>query len=173
MKIILITTGFVSADSAVDQIVYNLDLTSDEIQWIDDHQIIRVSGPLKFPPFHFFNEDGVPLGIALIMSVFFFQNLDIQLDIQSDLSWSEILNNTKNKELDLISCSAKSSGIKLRFIWNNIQIFSLPMDCAPVVMKKYMEIKHGSKKRKMKNKLTVEFNRCFMNSSTIRCKKLI
>lgn len=85
-----------------------IDLTVEEQEWLDNHKSIRVSGPLNFPPFHYFNDNSIAEGIASEYMKVLFHNLNIEMITEPDLSWPEVLNRTKEKELDIISCSAKS-----------------------------------------------------------------
>ena len=83
-------------------------LTPQEKEWISQHSVIRVAGPKAFPPFHYYNTDGVLEGMAADYISYVFAHLGIQVDIQSNLTWPEVLKGAKNKTIDFISCSAKT-----------------------------------------------------------------
>ena len=86
----------------------NIDLSANEMKWLDEHRTIRVSGPRNFPPFYFYNEEGLPQGIAADYIEILLGNLGVDMVVQSDLMWPEVLEKAENHELDLIACSARS-----------------------------------------------------------------
>ncbi len=85
-----------------------LDLTQSEEEWLDNHRKIRVSGPLNFPPFHFFSEEGESFGIASDYVRFITSTLNIEIESYKKLPWPEVLKGAETKEIDLIACSAWS-----------------------------------------------------------------
>lgn len=94
--------------SIISSIRESLSLTKEEKQWIKDHPTLQVAGPRAFPPFHFYSEESGADGISadylkLIASV-----LDIELAYHSDLPWPDVLEKTKNGEIDVIACLAKT-----------------------------------------------------------------
>ncbi len=83
-------------------------LTSQEKDWLSLHPIIRMAGPRAFPPFHYYNADGTLQGMAADYISFVFDKLGVQLKIQPNLSWLQVLDGAQNKAIDLIACSAKT-----------------------------------------------------------------
>ena len=57
-----------------------LDLTQAEEEWLDNHRKITVSGPLNFPPFHFFSEEGEAFGIASDYVRFITDTLGVEIE---------------------------------------------------------------------------------------------
>ncbi len=100
----------VSAESIEIQGIENikLDLSENEQTWIKNHRRIRAGGPVNFPPFHFYSEEGKAEGIAADYIRYILANIGVEIETLSDLPWPEVLSKAENKELDLIACSAKS-----------------------------------------------------------------
>lgn len=63
----------------------------------------------KLPPFHFHDDQGLPMGIAFDYVTHIAANLGLELEVQADLPWPEVLSRIQNGELDVIACSAKST----------------------------------------------------------------
>ena len=83
-------------------------LTPQEKEWLSQHPIIRVAGPRAFPPFSYYEADGTLKGMAGDYISFVFDRLDLQVEIQSNLPWPEILKGAEDRQIDLIFCSAKT-----------------------------------------------------------------
>ena len=97
--------SFISAQAGV---LVDLQLTQEEKAWLASHTTVRAGGPLAFPPFHYFDENGKANGIA---SEYFNRILDIigiQAEIISDLPWPEVLAGAQSKDIDIITCAAQS-----------------------------------------------------------------
>ena len=84
-------------------------MTSQEKEWLSQHPTIRVAGPRAFPPLSYYEtSDGTLKGMAGGYISFVFDHLDLQVEIQSNLPWPEVLKGAQNRQIDLISCSAKT-----------------------------------------------------------------
>ena len=86
-----------------------LALTDAEELWLQNHKSIRISGPRAFPPFRFFDACGNAQGITEDYIRLIFNLLRLTPDVQNNLFWPEVLKKAKDKEIDLISVSAKSA----------------------------------------------------------------
>jgi len=84
----------------------NAVLTPEEKSWLRDHQTIQIAGPRSFPPFHYFERDGVLKGISADYIHIIMKSLGVRVEIQKDLLWPEVLKRAQARELDLISCIA-------------------------------------------------------------------
>ena len=84
-------------------------LTAEENAWLEKNSTLRISGPKAFPPFHYFDEQGAVKGISSDYLQFLMERLGVELHILENLSWPEVLNRAKNRELDVIACAAKTS----------------------------------------------------------------
>ncbi len=83
-------------------------LTQEEKAWLSMHRTLRIAGPKSFPPFHYYEEDGTLRGMASDYIHLIFTYLEIQPDIQGNIEWAEVLKAAEKREIDLISCSAKT-----------------------------------------------------------------
>ena len=86
-----------------------IPLTSEEEAWLSEHKILRVAGPKAFPPFYYYEKDGAVKGIAYDYIRFIMEQLGVEMEIQRNLPWPDVLRKTRKKEIDVISCAAKSA----------------------------------------------------------------
>ena len=91
--------------STIDSV---LQLTDLEESWLKAHPTIRVSGPGAFPPFRYFEKDGTLRGMAWEYTRFLAELLGIELVYEKKIPWPEVLRKTKAKEIDLLSCVART-----------------------------------------------------------------
>ena len=84
-------------------------LTPEQKAWLSEHKIIRVAGPKAFPPFHYYEQDGTVRGIASDYIRFIMERLGVEMEIEGNLPWPEVLRKARQKEIDVISCAAKSA----------------------------------------------------------------
>ena len=84
-------------------------LTPEEAAWLSEHKILRVAGPKAFPPFYYYEKDGAVKGIAYGYIRFIMEQLGVEMEIQRNLPWPDVLRKARKKEIDVISCAAKSA----------------------------------------------------------------
>ena len=84
------------------------ELTTAEKTWLRDHQTIRIAGPRSFPPFHYFDKEGNLNGISADYIYLIMKQLGVEVKIQKNLPWPEILERVRTGKIDLISCIAKT-----------------------------------------------------------------
>ena len=106
----------------------NINLTPEEISWLKNHHTIRIAGPRSFPPFHYYDEESELKGMAADYILEITRYLGIEVEIQKDLPWPEVLKRAKEKKVDMISCSAKTID---REVYLN---FSVPYLSFPLVI---------------------------------------
>ncbi len=100
---LLIVAGFAFSSGA-----QTIEMTVEERAWLREHRTIQIGGPKAFPPFHYFGEDGTLHGAAVGYIHLISERLGIKMEIQGNLTWPQVLNRAKSKEIDLISLVAKS-----------------------------------------------------------------
>ncbi|MBF0233468.1 MAG: diguanylate cyclase [Desulfamplus sp.] len=83
-------------------------LSQEEKIWLENHPGLKVGGPKSFLPFSFFDEDGVAKGISYEYLVLIMGQFGVKLEFEQSLPWAEVLSKAKAKEIDIISCIAKS-----------------------------------------------------------------
>ncbi|MCP4347074.1 MAG: transporter substrate-binding domain-containing protein [Desulfobacterales bacterium] len=97
-----------SANSQNGQNDSSIRLTADEEAWLRNHKTIQVAGPAAFPPFQYLSENGTPMGLAVDYTRFISKRLGIDIRIQKGLPWPEVLKKIKNRQIDALSCAAKT-----------------------------------------------------------------
>lgn len=93
-------------------------LTDDERAWLKNHPVVRVAGPKEFPPFHYYENDE-PQGMAAEYVSYIMARLGIRIEIVPNKPWPEVLNGAKNKQIDIIACSAKSADRENYLLFSN------------------------------------------------------
>lgn len=85
-----------------------IELSKEEEAWIEKHGTIRISGPQAFPPFQYVDKDGIFKGMASDYVSLIADMAGLKIEIIKDLTWPEILKKTENKEIDLLTCTART-----------------------------------------------------------------
>ena len=80
-----------------------LVLSAKERAWLDAHPVIRTGVDPAYPPYAFFDPGGQPAGIAAEISALVAQQLGVRFEPVRDLSWPEILEAARGRQLDLIT----------------------------------------------------------------------
>ena len=94
-------------------------LTPEEAAWLSEHKILRVAGPKAFPPFYYYEKDGAVKGIAYDYIRFIMEQLGVEMEIQRNLPWPDVLRKARKKEIDVISCAAKSAECEAYLSFSN------------------------------------------------------
>ena len=105
---VLLAAMFAAADEPTKPVWPKPELTAEEWAWIKAHPVIRVGGPKLFPPFHWYNYDGRPVGIGPEYTRLILSRLGLTIDYQPSAPWPEVLKKIKTGRLDLIACAARS-----------------------------------------------------------------
>ena len=87
----------------------NIPFTSMEKAWLQEHKTIRIGGPISFPPFHYYDKEGVLKGISADYIYTMMKYLGLQVEVQRNLPWSEVLRMAQTGKIDLIPCIAKTA----------------------------------------------------------------
>ena len=105
-----------------------LQLTQAEKAWLRKHQTINAGGPRAFPPFNYFDKADQFHGMAADYLKIISERIGVKLKIQPNLPWPEVLKRSREHDIDLISCIAKSPE-RERFL-----SFSQPYLSSPLVI---------------------------------------
>ncbi|WP_020587196.1 transporter substrate-binding domain-containing protein [Desulfobacter curvatus] len=108
MGLSFINPAYSHAQNPGDSTAGTLQLTPAEKSWINKHPIITIAGPRSFPPFHYY-EKGKPKGISVDYTTQIAAKLGLQLRIQANLPWSQVLERVRQGDIDLITCIAKTA----------------------------------------------------------------
>lgn len=84
-----------------------LTLSAEERAWLDAHPVIRVGVDPAYAPYAFFGPNGQPAGIAAEISALVAQQLGVRFEPVRNLSWPEILEAARLRELDLITTASR------------------------------------------------------------------
>lgn len=85
-------------------ITKKIKLTKKEKEFIKAHPVIRIGADPKFIPFEFINEKGIYSGIASAYVGLLNERLGINMQIVPDLSWYEVVEKAKQKQIDVLPC---------------------------------------------------------------------
>ena len=83
-------------------------LTDQERGWLNEHRHIRLGVDPAYPPFEFVAEDGTFSGMASDYVRLVNERLGIDIEVVPDLSWRQVLDGARARELDLISAAAET-----------------------------------------------------------------
>ena len=89
------------------QLRESIDLSPDEILWLNDHPVIKVHNEMDWTPFNF-NESGVAKGFSIDYMNTIAKMLGISIEYVSGPSWDEFLTLIKNKDIDVMLNIAKT-----------------------------------------------------------------
>ncbi|GBC60288.1 hypothetical protein DENIS_1239 [Desulfonema ishimotonii] len=85
-------------------------LSPEEQAWIQQHDTIVISGPKAFPPFQYIDDDGAFKGMASDYVLTISKMAGLKIKVVSDLPWAEVLEKIRRKEIDVLTCAAKTPG---------------------------------------------------------------
>ena len=111
MLLILVWAG-VGSPGQIDLSLDDMALTPAETAWLEKNPVISVGGPRAFPPFHFFDDQGNVTGISADYLFSIMDALGLEVIVQKNLPWTEVLEKARSGQIDIIACAAKN-GIPL------------------------------------------------------------
>ena len=106
--LVLLWVGFGHAGQ-IDLSRDDLALTPDEVAWLDKNPVISAGGPLAFPPFHFFDDLGNLTGISADYLYSIMDALGVEVIVQKNQPWTEVLKKARSGKIDVIACAAKTA----------------------------------------------------------------
>lgn len=83
-----------------------LVLTTKEKAWLSAHPAIRIGVDADYAPYSFRDNDGNYRGIALEFSDYLSEQLGISMEVVPNLSWSEIVDGVRERNLDVVATFA-------------------------------------------------------------------
>jgi len=87
----------------------DMNLTPEETAWLTGHPVITAGGPRAFPPFHFFDENGELNGISADYLFSIMDALGLEVIVQKNLPWTEVLDKARSGKIDVIACAARTA----------------------------------------------------------------
>ncbi|WP_432472758.1 transporter substrate-binding domain-containing protein [Amphritea sp. HPY] len=85
-----------------------LNLTQAEQAWLTKHPRLRMGFDSAYPPFDYVGKDGKHKGIIADYMKIISDQLGITIEPVFRLTWSEVLDKAKRKEIDIVSLLAKT-----------------------------------------------------------------
>ena len=79
-----------------------IQLTSEEKDWLANHKIIRIGVDPDYPPFDFVGENRIHTGIAAEYVRLIEKRLGISMKVIPNLTWDQVVEGAKNRTLDVI-----------------------------------------------------------------------
>jgi PAS domain S-box-containing protein len=83
-------------------------LSVEERAWLVAHPVWRLGVDTDYPPFDFVGQNGQHLGIAADYLELFRQMLGVRIELVPNLSWSQVLDKAKAREIDIVSILTKT-----------------------------------------------------------------
>ena len=81
--------------------------TNEELEWIKNNPIIKVGVDEDWPPFDYVDSQGKHNGISSEYLNIISERTGLKFDIYAN-SWHKVMEEIKNKELDILACAAKT-----------------------------------------------------------------
>jgi len=126
---LLLSFSFVYAD--------DIELTSEEEEWLEDNNRILTLGLDPYTGMDFFEFKGKQQGYVVDLVELIEKSVDLEIEIISDQTWSQVYNGLIDKEIDILF-GANITEERLRFM-----AFTEPVHTYPyaVFVNKYSDIK--------------------------------
>lgn len=86
----------------------NTELTSEENDWLDHHKNIKIGIDPHWAPFEFYDIGNAYSGIAADYVRIFSDRLNINMKPVKGLTWTEVLEGLKKKQIDVSPCITKT-----------------------------------------------------------------
>ena len=87
-------------------------LTDTELEWLADHKSIRLGVDPAYPPFDFVDEHGRHTGMGADYMALIAERLGVNMIAVPDLTWNEVLDGAKKKEIDVLPAAANTQDRK-------------------------------------------------------------
>lgn len=115
----------------------SINLTEEELLWIKNNPIIKIGADANWPPFEYVDSSGNYQGIASEYLNLITKYTGLQFEVNAD-NWYNTISKTKNKELDMLACVAKTAD---REEYLDFTLPFLSIDVV-VIAKKELQIKN-------------------------------
>ena len=100
--ILFLLVGFTTSYCSTSQ---ELDLSAEELHWIQEHPVIRIAPDPDFPPIEFIDKDGNYRGIAADFIRLLETKLPLKFEIVRLESWGEVIKQGKSRQIDMFGAA--------------------------------------------------------------------
>lgn len=101
-KLVYNTKHLANVSLYFKNVANDIFLTNEEINFLNKHRTFKLGVDMFYPPFEFINKDGKYKGIAKDYLNIISEKLGIKFEVVPNLTWIEVLENAKNKKLDIL-----------------------------------------------------------------------
>ena len=110
-------TFFTAAnDNVAEMTPLPIELNNEEVEWIKNHPVIKVSNEKNWPPFNY-NVGGKPLGYSIAYTNLIAKKLGIKVEYTTGLTWNEALTMGFDKQVDVVLNIAETEDRKDRLLF--------------------------------------------------------
>lgn len=103
----------------------NVGLTQEEIQWIKENPVIRISNPSTISPF-IINKDGEAEGLAIDYIKLLTSKVGLEFEIPAPQPWNVMMDMLRNDQIDLMHTTVLSPE-RLEYMAFSIPYMNIPM----------------------------------------------
>jgi signal transduction histidine kinase len=82
-----------------------IELTTEELEWIDKHPVIRYAPDIRFGPIEYMDREGVVKGASIDYLEWISEHTGLNFEIVSYQNWSEIIDAAAEKNVDVIGAA--------------------------------------------------------------------
>ncbi|HSN65591.1 MAG TPA: transporter substrate-binding domain-containing protein [Fusibacter sp.] len=115
---LLIQFVFASIPAFAASATESLELTEDELVFINDHPIIHLAVDPQFYPYEFFDTDGIYKGIAADYLKLISERTGIKFVPTKGLTWTQAYEKAATGSLDMLGCVLKTSAREALFTYS-------------------------------------------------------
>ena len=80
----------------------HLEFSPDEKKWIEQHPVVTIGVDPEWPPFEYINDEGQHSGLAADYLQLIGEHIGIEFRTVQGLSWAQVIEKAKSRELDLL-----------------------------------------------------------------------
>ena len=103
--ILIFAAAIITTHASASQ---GIDLTAEESDWLDSHNIIRLGSDSAWPPLDYRDKNMMPAGMCADYFRYAADKLGVEVVIGPELGWAETMHNLKEKQLDAVTCLAQN-----------------------------------------------------------------
>ncbi len=103
-----IYSQWMGSSSLAQQASRNLNLTQQEVDWLDQHSDIRLGVDRSWPPIEFLDKQGEYQGLSAEFIQIIADTLNLTILPVENISWDEVMTKAQNKQIDVLPAVVKT-----------------------------------------------------------------